>query len=156
MSGRMLNEVSSGILTPTIKNLGYFPAVVVGLSIENYSILIILLVVDIITGIWRSAVLHTGDSITSRKAINGIMSKFLFLLIPVTLAVMGKGLGLDLVGLARMALGLLMFFTGYSIISNIHSIHTGKRTKEFDVVRIILMQLENFLGRLEGGDRGKK
>ena len=141
-----------------IKNIGYIPALFVGLSMENYTILAILLVVDVITGVWRSYIVQGGRSITSFKAINGLLSKFLFLLVPMTVAIMGRGLELDLVWLAQMALGLLMLATGYSIIANIYGIRTGKETREFDVIKIILVQIEGILERFESSNKthGKK
>lgn len=132
-----------------VKNLAYVPAILVGLSLHSYGILAIFLILDIITGIWRSAAINGGSSITSWKAINGFMSKFLFLLIPVVLAWAGQGVGLNLVALAQSALGVLILSTGYSIIGNIYTVRTGNAVKEFDAVRIILLQIENLLKRIE-------
>lgn len=131
------------------KNLLYVPAVFVGLSMQSYGILAILLVLDVVTGVWRSATVNGGASITSAKAINGIVSKFLFLLIPMTVAYMGHGAGLNLVAVAQSALGLLIFATGYSIIGNIYTIRTGKAVAEFDAVKLILIWIQSLLEKLE-------
>lgn len=143
----MTNEpLSSWVL---IKNILYVPAIFVGLSMQSFGILGVLLIVDVLTGIWRSATVNGGASVTSVKAINGIVSKFLFLLIPLVVAYMGHGLGLDLIGIAQAALGVLIFATGYSIIGNIYTIRTGNSVKEFDAVRLILSWLERYLEKIE-------
>lgn len=131
------------------KNVGYLPAILLGMSLHSYGILAVFIAFDIVTGIWRSAVINGGQSITSWKAINGLLSKFLFLFIPVVVAYMGKGMGLDLVALAQSALGLLIGATGYSIIGNIYSIRSGKAVKEFDAVKYILLAIERVLEKLE-------
>lgn len=133
----------------TIKNLSYIPAMILGLSMHSYSSLAVLLIIDVITGAWRSSVLEGGQSVTSWKAVNGLVSKFLFLLIPLVVAFMGKGIGLELVSLAQSALGVLILATGYSIIGNIYTIRTGIRVKEFDAIRIILKQIEALLEKFE-------
>jgi len=139
-----------------LKNLLYIPAVFIGLSVESYGVLAALIVLDVVTGIWRVAVIEGGDYVTSWKAINGLVSKFLFLLIPVTVAYMGHGMGIDLIALAKTALSLLTLATGYSIIGNIYGIRTGKVVKEFDAVRLILGQIERLLAKVEPPhDKGK-
>lgn len=139
-----------------VKNALYIPAVFVGISLQSYGILAAMLVVDVITGAWRSAVVNGGASVTSFKAINGLISKFLFLLIPVTVAYMAHGVGVEMKELAQGALGVLIFATGYSIIGNIYCIRTGKSVKEFDAVRLILIQIERILQNLEGKDGSHK
>jgi len=132
-----------------IKNILYVPAIFVGLSMQSFGILAVLLILDVITGIWRSWSMYGGDSVTSAKAINGIISKFLFLLIPLVVAYMGHGAGLNLVAVAQAALGILIFATGYSIIGNIYTIRTGVAVKEFDAVRLILSWIEEYLAKIE-------
>lgn len=142
----MTNELTT---TGILKNLGYIPAVYLGISMEQFTILAVLLVVDIITGIWRSAIVGGGQSVTSWKAINGFMSKMLFLLIPLVIAAAGKSVGVELVVLAKSALGLLTLATSYSIIGNIYGIRTGKVVKEFDAIHYILIYIEKLLKRIE-------
>lgn len=143
-----MNTESVSALT-VAKNLSYGPAAVLGILMHTYWILAIFLILDMVTGIWRSYVLYGGTSITSRKTINGFVSKFLFLLIPVVLAYMGVGIGLDLIFIAQSALGVLIFATGYSIIGNIYAASTGHTVKEFDAVRLILNWIQTYLEKLE-------
>lgn len=143
--------------TVVIKNLLYIPAALAGISMENYSILGILLIIDVFTGVWRSAVISGGDSVTSWKGINGLISKFLVLLIPLVVAYMGHGIGIDLNAMVGSALGILITATGYSIIGNIYGIRTGKAVREFDAVRFLLLQVEKLLERIDPPhDKGKK
>lgn len=140
------------IIAAVVKNAMYLPAIFVGLSTHNFAVLAILLLLDIITGAWRSAVINGPQSVTSWRALNGLASKMLFLLIPLVVAHMGRGFDLDLAGVAQAALGVLMLFTGYSIIGNIYGIRTGKMAKEYDAVRVVLNMLEKVLDRLAPPD----
>ena len=141
-------DQSDLLVAAVVKNAMYLPAILVGLSLHNYWILAVMLLLDVITGAWRSAVVNGPDSLTSWRALNGLFSKFLFLLIPLVVAYMGRGMGLELVAVAQSALGLLIFATGYSIIGNIYGIRSGRVVREFDAVRVILTWLERFLDKL--------
>ncbi len=140
----MSPDISAGV---AIKNFLYIPAAVVGISMENMGVLIILLLFDIITGIWRSAAVEGGKSITSWRALNGFFSKFLFISVPITVAYMGHGIGFEVAPLVRMAMGVLILGTGYSILGNIYTIRTGKKVKEFDALQVILYQIQKLLDK---------
>ncbi len=131
-----------------IKNALYVPAFFLGMSMHSFSILFAFIVLDMITGIWRVYVLQGGEAIKSRHAINGLVSKMLFIVIPLIIAYMGKGMGVDLTALATGCLGLLIASTGYSVIGNIYTIRTGSAVVEFDAVRFILVRIRDLLDKL--------
>lgn len=138
---------SDATIWTLVKNIAYIPAAVAGISMESYVALALLLIVDIFTGIWRAVVTDGGQAITSWRALNGFFSKLLFLSVPIVVAFMGHGVGLDFSPMAKMALGVLTLGTGYSVIGNIYTIRTGERVAEYDVLRIILYQIQRILDR---------
>ena len=138
-----------------IKNVLYVPVFFLGMSMHDFGILFVFIVLDMITGIWRVYVMQGGTAIKSRHAINGLTSKMLFIVIPLVVAYTGKGIGLDLTALATGCLGLLIASTGYSIIGNIYTIRTGIAVAEFDAVRFILMWIRNLLDKLTADKDGK-
>lgn len=145
-----MNEPTSGITTGVLlKNLAYIPAAIiaVGLDINSYLILAIFLLFDLFTGVWRSIVIEGLDSLRSWKGINGFFSKFLFLSVPIVVAYMGHGIGMDMKSMAQMALGVLLLFTGYSILGNIYSIRSGKPYTEPDAMRYILKVAQGVLDK---------
>lgn len=131
-----------------VKNALYVPAFFMGMSMHSFGILFVFIVLDMITGIWRVYVTQGGDAIKSRHAINGLTSKMLFIVIPLVIAYMGKGIGIDLTALATGCLGLLIASTGYSVIGNIYTIRTGVAVVEFDAVRFILIRIRDLLDKL--------
>jgi phage-related holin len=137
-------------ITPAeiFKNLMYFPAFLLGMSMHSFSILFVFILLDMITGVWRVGITTGWHAITSRAFINGLASKLLFIFIPLVIAYMGKGINLDLTAFAGGALSLLIVGQAYSIVGNIYTIRSGKKVAEFDVVRIILGQIRNFLDRI--------
>ena len=130
-----------------LKNLAYVPAAIAGISIGSYFVLACLLVFDIATGMWRSAIVNGGGSLKSFRALNGFFSKFLFLSVPVVIAYMGHGIGLNLNAIATASLGVLTLGTGYSILGNIYTIRTGQAVAEFDALRVILRSIEGILNK---------
>lgn len=127
------------------KNILYIPAFLLGMQMHSFTILLAFIVVDMITGVWRVAIVHGGKEIRSVHAINGLVSKLLFALIPLVIAYAGKGIGVDLIRFATGALSLLILATGYSIIGNIYTIRSGVPVKEFDAVRFILSAFRRLL-----------
>ena len=131
-----------------IKNVLYVPAFFLGMSMHSFSILFVFIMLDMMTGIWRVYVIQGGEAIKSRHAINGLVSKMLFIVIPLIIAYTGKGMGVDLTALATGCLGLLIASTGYSVIGNIYTIRTGSVVVEFDAVRFILVRIRDLLDKL--------
>ena len=135
-----------------IKNSSYVAAFVVSarylnLAPESIGMLTILIVVDIITGIVKSGVLHGWRTIRSSRLAAGTLSKMLLLLIPVTLAVAGKGVAIDMTSLAQGSITVLILSQLYSVIGNIHAVQTKSEKNEFDAVSFILRSIRELLER---------
>lgn len=135
-------------LPDVIKNFLYLPTFLVGMEMQSFTILIVFIMLDMITGIWRVAVIEGGHEIKSAKAINGLVSKMLFALIPLIVAYTGKGIGVDLTAFASGCLSLLIVSTAYSAIGNIYTIRSGKTVAEFDAVRLILNGMKRLLDNM--------
>lgn len=135
----MNSEIS--IIT-ILKNLGYIPAIFLGLSFQSYTILAIFMIIDTIAGITRSGTLHGWRSVTSFKLTSGILAKSLIILLPLLIALAGIGIGIDLIFLAKGALGMLILAQLYSIIGNIYAIKVKKDIHEFDAVGWVLLKIK--------------
>ena len=128
-----------------IKNAAYVPAFVLGLSTDAYGILALLMIIDTVTGVMRSGTLHGWRSITSHAAELGLLSKLVLLLIPLTIALVAKGVGLDVHWVATGSLSVLILSEGYSVLGNIQATYTKKDVVEFDAINFLLTRLRDFL-----------
>jgi len=145
------------ITTLTIlKNMGYIPAVFLGLSTESYGILAALMIVDTITGVTRAGVVHGWRSVNSHNLSFGILSKMCLILVPLIVALTGRGSGLDLTLVAKGALSAIILSEAYSILGNVQSIRIRKDIQEFDAINFILVKLRKMLEKLLATDNGKK
>lgn len=122
-------------------------ALYVGLQVETVGILTALIVLDTITGIFKSHRINGGRSIKSKILAVGITSKFLLLLIPVTLALAMKSIGTEADSLVTMSFAVLSLSEAYSVIGNIYAYRTGEEVPEYDALHIILKKIRNILDR---------
>lgn len=143
-----------------LKNSGYVAAFVasaayLGISPESIMVLAGVIVIDIITGVLKSAALHGWRSITSSKFSAGVLAKLLLILVPITLALGGKGVGLDMGLLVQGSITVLILSQVYSILGNIRSLQTLDDKNEFDAVAFIMRQLRDILEKSMTTDRPK-
>ena len=124
-----------------MKNAMYIPAFMVGLSLENYYILAALMVVDVMLGIIKTFVVNGGQHFTSYRLVAGILSKLSLIVVPVVLAAAGHAIDMDLIPLAKGALGMFILAQTYSILGSVYTINSGKPVTEFDAVSAILLRL---------------
>lgn len=142
--------------TAILKNLGYIPAVFLGLSTESYGILALLMIMDTITGVIRAGVVHGWGSVNSHNLSFGVLSKMCLILTPFVVVIAGRGAGIDLSLVASGALSVLILSEAYSILGNTQAIRIRKDIKEFDAINIILSKLRKTLERLLVADDGRK
>ena len=143
----MLKSTTTTTIT-IAKNSVYVPAFLIGLPLDSVGILGFLIVIDVFTGIIKSGTIHGWRSIKSQKAKNGILAKLVLMLVPIVLMVAGKGIGVDFILVAKGSFALLILAETYSILGNIHSIHSGKEMDEFDAVQFVLLQIRGALERI--------
>lgn len=131
--------------TSFLKNLGYIPAIFVGLSLESYAILAVLMVIDTLFGITRVAVIYGGRHIKSYKLIAGLLSKLTVLTIPLLMVWAGRGAGLDLLFVAQGTLGVLVLAEFYSILGSVYAIRVRRDVAEFDAVAAVIRTVQRLI-----------
>lgn len=136
-----MEPVTKVSIIGTLKNFSYLGAIFVSLNPESYAILGLFMIVDTITGIVKSGVVHGWRSVTSHAASVGILSKCAYLLVPMLLAMTAHAVGVELTFVAKAALNVLILSELYSILSNIHSIRLRRDVAEFDAVSFTLEKI---------------
>lgn len=132
------------------KNLSYVAAFIatveyLGFSPETTGIFVVLMIIDVITGTTRAAVVEGRRSIRSSVWTRGILAKVMLMTAIFSVAITGKAVGIEATSLANAAINVLILSELYSILGNIHSIKTGKPKSEFDAVAFILGRVKSLL-----------
>ena len=152
--------MSETLITTTVfyKHLAYIGALLLGIGLapDVVGILTILVIMDVITGVLKTWRCNGGRSITSKMGSWGLLSKVLILGVPITIALMAKGLGMDLTSLVTGVMAMLLISETYSILGNIRAIKTGVEMKEFDVIGIIVDRIRDFFIQMSQGFGDKK
>ena len=136
-----------------VKNTSYI-AVFLGashylnLSPESAAVLGALIVTDVITGVVKAATVNGWRSIRSSVMERGLIAKSLIIIAPITVAVAGRGVGINLSSLAQSIISVLILSEAYSIIGNLYSIRTGQVTHEFDAIAYVLDQIKAMLKKI--------
>lgn len=128
-----------------IKNFGYIPAFLLGLSMENYVILAVFMGIDVLTGLIKVWRVHGGQDIKSRKIQAGVISKACILIIPILIVWAGRGVGIDLLWFGHGALGILILAELYSIVGNVTAISRKEEKSEFDAVSFALNKIKGMI-----------
>lgn len=113
---------------------------------ESFSILAILLLFDYLTGILK--VVRLGETLKSYRAISGVLTKGLILVLVFALALMGKGLCLDFELYLSSFLSVLIISETYSIFGNAYSAINKENIAEYDAVSMIIKRMRNTLERI--------
>jgi len=106
-------------------------------DIDVVNVIMWLMIIDTISGVIK-AIAVDKIQFTSNKFYLGIMSKFILLLIPITLALMALGIGYDFTWAVEATLRLIILSEGISIVTNTISIREKKVYKNRDYLSIIL------------------
>jgi toxin secretion/phage lysis holin len=133
-----------------IKNISYVAAFFafgeyLGFETEIMGIFVLLMILDIITGVIRAYVVEGGTALRSAIGTRGILAKLLLMAAIFSVALAGKGVGIEAEALANGAMGVFILSEMYSILGNIHSTKTRKPKAEFDAVTWILGQVRILL-----------
>lgn len=143
----MESATAKATIVTIAKNLTYFSAIFISLNPESYGILGFLMLVDTITGVIRSGIVHGWRSVTSHMLTVGVLAKCTLILVPLLIALAGHGVGLNLAFVAKSALNILILAELYSTLSNIQAIRLRKDIPEFDAVNYTLLKLRELLER---------
>lgn len=143
----MIDEKQSVVLNTMLLPLASLISTL-GLDVNKLFILSFLMFLDLTTGATKAYL--SKEPITSSRLSAGILSKIMLLIIPLTIALMAKGVDMDLVWLVSFTVSILIVAEAYSVVGNIYTIKTGETVKEIDAVSAIVKALrrvlENFLG----------
>jgi toxin secretion/phage lysis holin len=148
----MTSAATTAAAVTSMKNISYVAAYFavtsqLGFVPQTLSLFMILMVFDIITGIYRTYIVEGGNAIQSRIGIKGVLSKMMLLVILFSVAITSKIIGFDPETYVNGAIVVLALGELYSIIGNIHSAHTGKPKSEFDAVTVLLKKLRDILDK---------
>lgn len=119
-----------------IKSVGYALAVYLHINEEVFTILIICMVIDTLTGILKS--IKIRDDFKMKRMLWGIVIKFFYILIPLLVALAGKVLGKDYELAPTLVLRIMAVSELYSIFGNIYTLKTGKIVKDVDIISLVL------------------
>lgn len=139
---------SSEVITwALIKNstyvLAYFITIqYLGFNPETLAIYSVLMVLDVFTGVVRSAMVKGWTSVKSSLGIRGMLKKILVLTGIFSVALTAKGVGFDITMFVQSTLNVFILAEAYSILGNIHSAITKKPKSEFDAVTYLLNKVE--------------
>lgn len=138
------STVMSGLYLPFVALSNYLD-----FNWELFAPLAMLLFLDYLTG-WIKVWIVDPENLKSHRAIAGIITKAVVLVIPVAFLIAGKQIEmLTTVGYSIIA--MLVLAELYSIIGNIRSIVERKEVPEVDALRFVLRKIasiiEKFLKR---------
>lgn len=116
---------------------------------EDFMILGILLLIDFFSGIAKAIVMK--EQITHSRAVAGILSKLLILVIPIVLAFMSIGINQDISSYINYAISALIIAETYSIIENFYIIRTKNNSDKIDLVSFVIRGIRTFLEKIFQG-----
>lgn len=112
------------------------------IDVEAISILATLMCIDTFCGsIKVFRIDYTGFKF--KKLLLGFVSKVAFILIPLVVALAGKGLGYQLKMIVEISIKILVCSETISIISNLIAIKTKKDVQDYDIITALLKYLRN-------------
>ena len=129
-----------------LKILIYSFFVYIDIDVELLKVLFCLMLIDTFLGVVKVFALEKAFSF--KKLILGLVSKIAVLLIPMSLALMGRGLNYDFKWFVTLVLDLLIVSDGISIFSNVIAIRTKKEVKNFDALTKLLKTVRYSLIKL--------
>jgi phage-related holin len=132
MKQQILNHINE------IKTAVYLAFVFLNIDTDVVKILTWLMLIDTISGIIKSFAIKKHFDF--KILFFGGCSKLLVLLIPMTLALVAKGISksYDFTPVLDSVLRLLVVSEGLSIITNFYVIKTKKEVKNFDIISMLL------------------
>ena len=128
-----MNTMKSQIM----KLLGYGVFAYLDIPIEIFNILITFILLDTFFGVlkaWRM------DEVVKFKILLwGFCLKISILLLPLIIALMAKGMQMDMVMLVEVTIKILILSEFYSCIGNIYTIKNKKELAKIDIISMLLI-----------------
>lgn len=145
-----------------IKASIYGAFVFLNIDTDIVKILMILMLIDTVFGVIKAIIL--SEIISFKILFFGLTTKLLILLIPMTLALVGKGLKTyDFTPIVDVVLKVLVVSEGISIITSMYAIKKREKVENIDFVSMLLQSirkglmkiLKMWLGQIENPDEIK-
>lgn len=83
--------------------------------------------------------------------MGGFVSKLAIFVVPLTVALLGKGLSFDFSFFVNAVINVLLVSEGISIFSNALAIKTRKEVENIDIVTRLIKAIRNSLIKISGG-----
>ena len=122
-----------------LKYLAYVLFTYLNLDGEVFTILMILMCMDSFVGSIKA--MRLGDYFRFKILLWGVTMKLIFLMIPVTLALMAKNLGYDFTLAINVVMSILTVSEGISIISNIYMAKNKVKIRKVDIISDLLITI---------------
>lgn len=124
------------------KTLIYGIFLYLNIDIEVVEILAILMTIDTLFGAVKVLRIKV-EKFSFKMLMLGFTMKVVFILIPLVVALIGKGLGYDWKSLVDISLKILIISEGISIFGNAIAIKTKADVKDFDIITRFLKGVRN-------------
>lgn len=131
-----------------IKTAIYSAFIFLNIDTDIVKVLMILMFLDTVFGIGKSHVM--GRYFSFKRLFEGIISKSGILLLPLVVALVGKGLGYDFKFLPELIIKLLVTAEGLSILTSFYTIRTKKEPKDVDFISLIIISIRKGLMKVFG------
>lgn len=121
-----------------IKTSLYFAFVFLNIDTDIVKVLMLLMLIDTLSGVIKS--LGLKEKFNFKILFFGLCSKLLILLIPMVLALVGRGISktYNFSPLLDSVLKVLVVAEGLSIITNFYVLKTKKEIQNIDIVTLLL------------------
>lgn len=126
-----------------IKSLIYSAFVFLNINTDVVKALLWLMLADTAFGICKSIVMKRPFKFPI--LFEGFISKIMILLIPMVLALIGKGLGYDFKILPDTAMKILVVAEGISIFKSFYVIRTKKEPEDVDIITMLIISIRKGL-----------
>lgn len=128
-------------------NFLYLPLTIMINAVDGNQLMILgwMIILDFVTGIGKSYRLNI--IISKKRMIDGIILKTVIFIIPLVIALLSKGLGLDAKDYLFWIISILIVAEAYGVLGNILSIKNKKEVEEKDLVNMLLHGLRGLLIR---------
>ncbi len=128
------------------KSLLYALFIFLGIKTGTVMVLFALMTVDSLLGIIKA--LRLGKKFSFKILAWGAVSKLTILIIPMILALMGRGLSFDFTYFVVVVLNIIIVSEGLSCITNIISIKTKKQVENSDYITVLLNTIRKALTKM--------
>ena len=109
------------------------------IDVQVFTILIAFMCVDSVVGAIKS--IRLGREFSFKKMLLGFSLKLCFLIIPLLVALLGKGLGQNFEIGVDVVMKILIVSEAYSVFGNIYSAKNKVEVKRLDVISMLLKSI---------------